>query len=120
MAAFASVMRPFSCRTTWLHEATDSWRKWAFRPAPLRARNLFAISRCLPCIVEIATALQAWQVGEIVVNAFHAQHQRGHGPQNAPARQGQQAQRTKQHGHRQHHCLCTNCSRFPATTGRRS
>ena len=64
--------------------------------------------QCLPQVVEIATALQAWQVGEIAcANAFHACTQRGHGPQNAPVRQGQQAQRTKQHGHRQHHCLCT-------------
>ena len=69
------------------------------------ARHLF---KGLAQVVEIATALQAWQVGEIAcANAFHACTQRGHGPQNAPARQGQQAQRTKQHGHRQHHCLCT-------------
>ena len=63
--------------------------------------------QCLPQVVEIATALQAWQVGEIAcANAFHAYTQRGHGPQNAPVRQDQQAQRTKQHGHRQHHGLC--------------
>ena len=68
------------------------------------ARHLF---KGLPQVVEIATALQAWQVGEIAcANAFHACTQRGHGPQNAPVRQGQQAQRTKQHGHRQHHGLC--------------
>ena len=77
--------------------ASDSCRKRArFRPAPccvpaIRCHFL----QCLPQVVEIATALQAWQVGEIAcANAFHACTQRGHGPQNAPVRQGQQAQRT--------------------------